>query len=48
MATVSGMLYVLSGIVADALGYLDYFILLLGLGLIGLYPICRWKKYCSA
>lgn len=48
MATVSGVLYVLSGIAADALGYVDYFIVLLGLGLISLYPIYRWKKHYSA
>ncbi len=48
MATLSGVLYVLSGIVADALGYIDYFMLLLGLGVLSLYPIYRWKKYYSA
>ena len=44
MATVSGGLYSLSGILGDALGYQNYLNLLVIVAIICLIPIFRWMK----
>ena len=42
MACVSGVLYTLSGVIGDYLGYLNFMIFILIIGLICLFPIYRW------
>jgi len=44
MATVSGGLYSLSGILGDALGYQNYLNLIVIIAIICLIPIFRWMK----
>jgi len=44
MATVSGGLYSLSGILGDFLGYADYLLLISLIAVICLFPIVRWKS----
>ncbi|RYL28604.1 MFS transporter [Acinetobacter piscicola] len=44
MAAVSGMLYSLSGILGDVMGYFDYFILMSCVALLCLLPIFLWMK----
>lgn len=44
MATVSGGLYSLSGILGDFLGYADYLLLISLTAVICLFPILRWKS----
>lgn len=44
MATVSGGLYSLSGILGDFLGYADYLLLISLIAVICLFPIMRWKS----
>jgi MFS transporter, PAT family, beta-lactamase induction signal transducer AmpG len=48
MATISGGLYMLSGIAADLLGYARYLTLIVAVALLSLYPIYRWKKQIGA
>lgn len=45
MATVSGGLYMLSGVAADMLGYARYLSLISVIAMLSLYPIYRWKKH---
>lgn len=47
MATISGGLYVLSGVAADMLGYARYLSLISMIAMLSLYPIYRWKKRLS-
>lgn len=47
MATVSGGLYSLSGILGDLLGYASYLSLITVLALLCIFPILRWKTVCS-
>ncbi|MFW1858224.1 MFS transporter [Acinetobacter defluvii] len=42
MAAVSGVLYSLSGILGDWLGYFDYLLMICGIGLLCLIPIFIW------
>ena len=44
MATVSGGLYSISGIVADQLGYSTYLFWITGLAALSLVPILFWGK----
>ncbi|MEJ5137688.1 MULTISPECIES: MFS transporter [Acinetobacter] len=44
MATVSGLLYTLSGMIGDQLGYLNYLSLILVIGIFCLIPIIYWIK----
>ena len=44
MATVSGGLYSLSGILGDLLGYASYLSLITVLALLCIFPILRWKN----
>jgi len=44
MATVSGGLYILSGIVGDWLGYALYLALIVLIAIVCLVPIYRWRK----
>lgn len=43
MATVSGLLYSFSGVLGDALGYFDYLIAIVIIGIVTLLPIYLWK-----
>lgn len=43
MATVSGGLYTLSGVIGDALGYYHYLICIVSVGVLFLIPIYIWK-----
>ncbi|MFV5377248.1 MFS transporter [Acinetobacter calcoaceticus] len=43
MATVSGVLYSLSGVFGDAFGYFDYLIAIVIIGTVTLLPISLWK-----
>lgn len=43
MATVSGGLYTLSGVIGDALGYYHYLIAIVSVGVLFLIPIYVWK-----
>ena len=44
LATVSGALYSLSGVLADMLGYANYLTMITGLAVLLLWPILRWKN----
>ena len=44
MATMSGVLYSLSGIVGDVLGYYHYLLMIIMIGMICLVPLYRWNK----
>jgi low temperature requirement protein LtrA len=44
MATVSGVLYLVSGVVADVLGYYFYLIVICAVTILCLAPIFFWKK----
>ncbi|AWL29607.1 MFS transporter [Acinetobacter defluvii] len=44
MAAVSGVLYSLSGILGDWLGYFDYLLMICGIGLLCLIPIFIWAQ----
>jgi len=44
MATVSGGLYSLSGLLGDALGYQNYLNLIVIIAIFCLIPIFRWMK----
>ncbi|ANF81294.1 MFS transporter [Acinetobacter sp. NCu2D-2] len=48
MATVSGGLYTLSGIVADQLGYMTYMAIIVAIAILCLIPILRWKNQSQA
>ncbi|ENX11925.1 hypothetical protein F895_03428 [Acinetobacter sp. CIP 64.2] len=45
MATVSGFLYLWSGVVADWLGYFHYLIVICMIAVLCLWPIIYWKNY---
>ena len=47
MATVSGVLYSISGMVADALGYSTYLIIISVVAIFCLIPIYKWGAYLS-
>ena len=47
MATISGVLYTVSGIIGDYLGYSVFLSLILMVGVICLIPIFRWAKMSS-
>ena len=47
MATVSGVLYSISGIVADELGYSTYLIIISVVAIFCLIPIYKWGAYLS-
>ncbi|ENU32543.1 MFS transporter [Acinetobacter parvus] len=44
MATVSGLLYLISGIVGDVLGYYRYLAMICGVAIFCLWPIFLWKN----
>ncbi|MEN4982790.1 MFS transporter [Acinetobacter modestus] len=44
MATMSGLLYLCSGILADAIGYYRYLCLICMIAILCLFPIFNWKK----
>ena len=44
MATISGLLYTLSGVIGDQLGYLNFLSLILVIGVFCLIPIMYWIK----
>ena len=44
MATVSGLLYLISGIVGDVLGYYRYLAMICGVAILCLWPIFLWKN----
>ena len=44
MATVSGMLYTVSGFAGDYLGYLNYLLLISVVAILALVPIYKWMK----
>ena len=47
MATVSGLLYLLSGLLGDLLGYYYYLSVIFLISFICLLPIFNWKKYVN-
>ncbi|RZF52157.1 MFS transporter [Acinetobacter halotolerans] len=44
MATVSGSLYMVSGVMGDLLGYYHYLIIIVIIGVLALMPILLWKQ----
>jgi len=44
MATMSGLLYLGSGILADAIGYYRYLCLICMIAILCLFPIFYWKE----
>lgn len=44
MALVSGLLYSLSGILGDALGYFHYLVVILAIGLVSFTPLILWYR----
>lgn len=47
MATVSGLLYLMSGVIGDLLGYYRYLVLICAAAILCLLPILYWKKNTS-
>ena len=48
MATVSGVLYTLSGMLGDALGYANYLLLICIVAIFCLVPIWKWAKLAKS
>lgn len=44
MATISGLLYTLSGIAGDWLGYTCYLNIIIGISILCMHPIWLWTK----
>ena len=48
MATVSGVLYTLSGMLGDALGYANYLLLICVVAILCLVTIWKWAKLAKS
>ena len=48
MATVSGVLYTLSGMLGDALGYANYLLLICIVAILCLVPIWKWVRLAKS
>ncbi|MCH7336647.1 MFS transporter [Acinetobacter sp. NIPH 2699] len=47
MATVSGLLYLVSGVIGDLIGYYRYLMIICSVSVLCLFPILYWKKNAS-